>query len=224
VNAMSQKKVLDPVNTKLTVLIADDHKLVCDVVANFLDLSGQFAVSIAENLNDALDQIKANSGFDVVLLDLNMPGMVGVQGVRAVIEANSPGHVVFFSSSVDRYTLSRSLEFGIKGLIPKTMPAKSLVSALKLINSGETFLPTVTFASMSNQGKNPFGLTDNEIYILRLAAKGMTNKAIAHDVNQSETAIKMHMRAICTKLKASNRAHAAIIGNNLGLFNESLAD
>lgn len=204
--------------SKLSVLIADDHKMIGEVVADFLVSSDAFVVDLAENLDRALEMLKAADGYDIVMLDLVMPGMAGTDGIGKVVAANPNGSVVLFTSRVDRFTLDRALVMGVKGVIPKTMPARSLISALRLVHSGEVFLPATTIENRISHEKKADALTEVELFILRLAAEGFTNKEIANDINQNETSIKMYMRSICSKLNARNRAHASMIGRDLGLL------
>jgi len=203
---------------KLRVLIADDHKMVGEVVANFLTTSGDFKVDLAETLDNALDSLQAAGSYDIVMLDLVMPGMQSTSEIGKIVEAAVDGKVVLFTSHVDRFTMVHALELGVKGVIHKTMPARSLMSALRLVHSGEVFLPeTVIKNSISNQ-KKPDVLTETELYILSHAAAGFTNKRIGDAIGLKEATIKMYMRSICSKLNARNRAHASIIGRDLGLI------
>ena len=202
----------------LRLLIADDHRMISEVMAIFLTSSGDFSVDLAETLDKALEKLDETGGYDIVMLDLMMPGMVGTDGIDKVIAANGNGSVVLFTSRVDRFTLDRALDLGVKGVIPKTMPAKSLISALRLVHSGEIFLPSTTIENRISHEKKANALTETELFILRLAAAGYTNKQIANDIDQNETSIKMYMRSICSKLNARNRAHAAMIGRDLKLL------
>lgn len=202
----------------LRVLIADDHRMISEVMAIFLTSSGDFTVDLAETLDKALEKLNETGGYDIVMLDLMMPGMVGTDGIDKVIAGNGGGSVVLFTSRVDRFTLDRALDLGVKGVIPKTMPAKSLISALRLVHSGETFLPSTTIENRISHEKKANALSETELFILRLAAAGYTNKQIANDIDQNETSIKMYMRSICSKLNARNRAHAAMIGRDLKLL------
>jgi two-component system, NarL family, nitrate/nitrite response regulator NarL len=202
----------------LRVLIADDHRMISEVMAIFLTSSGDFTVDLAETLDKALEKLNETGGYDIVMLDLMMPGMVGTDGIDKVIAGNGSGSVVLFTSRVDRFTLDRALDLGVKGVIPKTMPAKSLISALRLVHSGETFLPSTTIENRISHEKKANALSETELFILRLAAAGYTNKQIANDIDQNETSIKMYMRSICSKLNARNRAHAAMIGRDLKLL------
>lgn len=204
---------------KLAILIADDHRLVAEVVSDFIVSSGEFTVDLASTLEEALQKLSV-SAYDIVMLDLIMPGMTGTEGIAKVVTAAADGSVVLFASRVDRFTLDRSLELGVKGIIPKSMPSRSIISALRLVHSGEIFLPASTIENRLSHDKKADALNETELFILRLASQGYTNKQIANDIGQNETSIKMFMRAICIKLNARNRAHASMIGRDLGLLSD----
>ena len=191
----------------IRVIIADDHVLLGQAVAATLRSEDKYDVTVVTSLSQLLDRLK-EAQFDIVMLDLKMPGMVGLPSVRQVCEAVGEGNVVLFTGQVDRRFVEDCLEIGVTGHIPKDLPLRSLDSALQLIHSGQTFLPVAT----GTEAKVTAALNDRELHILRLAADGMTNKEIARDIAVSEVSIKMHMRTICRKLGARNRAHAAIIG------------
>jgi two-component system nitrate/nitrite response regulator NarP len=199
------------------VLLADDHRLIGEAVAAMLANTGRFQVETAETFDEAVECLKNSDAFDIVMLDLRMPGMVGMESVRRIVEDAGKGQVVLFSATADRHTLNRAMELGVRGLIPKTMPLQSLVSVLRLIESGQKFVPTSAMNEKQGAAEHE-KLNDVELYVLRLAASGLTNKHIANDLDQSETTVKMHMRSICKKLGARNRAHAAVIGRDTALI------
>ena len=199
------------------VLLADDHRLIGEAVATLLSNTERFSVDTAETFDETLSCLADDGPYDIVMLDLRMPGLVGLDGVRQVVEQAGKGQVVLFSANADRHILTKSIELGVRGLIPKTMPLQSLVSVLRLIESGQMFVPADTLEEKPAAGERD-KLTDVELHVLRLAAAGLTNKHIANDMDQSETTIKMHMRTICRKLGARNRAHAAVIGRDMALI------
>lgn len=209
----------DDVNdTTLKVAIADDHKLLADAVSAMLGGEGGFTISCCYDLESLL-KLLGRESFDVVLLDLRMPGMSGLDSVGQVIKAARDGYVVLFTGQVDRHLLDKALELGVRGLIAKTMPLRSLGSVIELISSGQIFVPVGSDFSGSNKDvENDHSLNDKELYVLRLAADGMTNKEIAREMGATEVIVKMHMRAICKKLGARNRAHAAIISRERSLL------
>lgn len=199
------------------VLLADDHRLIGEAVATLLSTTERFSVDTAETFEETLSCLADDGPYDIVMLDLRMPGLVGLDGVRQVVEQAGKGQVVLFSANADRHILTKSIELGVRGLIPKTMPLQSLVSVLRLIESGQMFVPADTLEEKPAMGERD-KLSDVELHVLRLAAAGLTNKHIANDMDQSETTIKMHMRTICRKLGARNRAHAAVIGRDMALI------
>jgi two-component system, NarL family, nitrate/nitrite response regulator NarL len=202
----------------LQVLIADDHRLLGEAVANLLKTGAGYGVKTAETYDSTLSAL-AEAQFDIVLLDLKMPGMVGLASVRTVIEKAGAGKVVLFTGQVDRHFLNSALELGVKGLIPKTMPLQSLVSVIQLIESGQVFVPMQeTGAALPQAGQSDVPLTEKEFFVLRLAADGLTNKEIARDMGTTEVTVKMHMRSVCKKLGARNRAHAAIISRERAIL------
>ena len=199
------------------VLLADDHRLIGEAVATLLSTTERFSVDTAETFDQTMHCLAHDGPYDIVMLDLRMPGLVGLENVRQVVENAGDGQVVLFSANADRHTLTRAIEMGVRGLIPKTMPLQSLVSVLRLIESGQMFVPADVMEEKAG-GADRDKLTDVELHVLRLAAAGLTNKHIANDMNQSETTIKMHMRTICRKLGARNRAHAAVIGRDMSII------
>ena len=123
------------------ILLADDHKLIAEAVASLLGTTGDFAVDTAETFDDVIQSLVANDTYNIVMLDLRRPGLVGMDDIRKVVEHAGTGYVVLFSANADRHTLKRAMDCGVRGLIPKTMPLQSLVSVLRLIETGQMFVP-----------------------------------------------------------------------------------
>ncbi|MEM5469394.1 response regulator transcription factor [Celeribacter marinus] len=203
---------------EIKVLIADDHKLVVDAISDILTSEGRFATTVEYDLNGCLKQLE-NEHFDVVMLDMNMPGMVGLVSVKEVIKAAGEGFVVIFTGQIDEYTLEHAIDMGARGLITKGMSLKSLVSIIEVIHSGQVFVPVNSFTT-DTHGKSSqrATLSEKQIHVLKLASDGHTNKEIAHELTVSEVAIKQRMRGICKKLGARNRAQASLIARELALL------
>lgn len=195
----------------MKVLISDDHALLAQAISDTLARLPDFEVSVAYDLHSTLEKLEQFT-YDIVLLDLRMPGMHGLASLGDVLASAGDTHVVLFTGQIDRQFLDDAVKLGIKGYIPKTMPLKSLEVALRLIQTGETFIPHIYSSSERGGNTKPHQLTDREIHVLRLAADGETNKEIAREIANTETQVKMIMRNICLKLSARNRAHACMIG------------
>ncbi|WP_096787028.1 response regulator transcription factor [Rhodobacter sp. CZR27] len=206
-----------PETASTRILIADDHQLVRDLVAEHLAGLGRVETAKAACLDEALGLIAEQGPFDLVLLDLDMPGMSGLGSISTMLDANAPGRVLIFSGNAPRNLILSAVECGASGFIPKNLPARSLLSALRFVLSGETYLPMQFVADTSSRPEEPANLTAREIEVLKAIRSGLMNKEIALRMNVSEVAVKMHVRSICAKLNARNRTHAAMLATALSL-------
>lgn len=202
--------------TQISILIADDHELVKDAVALALSQNGEFVVSTASSLADTESYLEEHGNIDVVMLDLVMPGMEGVSSVKKVVELNGDGAVVLFSGNADPRLLDQAVNAGCAGLIPKSLPLKSLSSVLKFIHSGQVFMPMI--AQLDQDKVKSVKFTARDISILISVADGKTNKEIARQLSVSEVTIKARMRSICSKLGASNRTSAVTNARSAGII------
>lgn len=193
----------------MRLLIADDHDLVRDAVAALLRAGGCDEVAVAGTLPQALDKVKAEGPFDLVMLDYDMPGMDGIAGLAEMKRA-WPEQPVAIISGVARPAAAReALEAGAIGFVPKAMPARSIIGAVTLMASGSVFAPF----DFLKQDDAPAmgGLTARETEVLQGLCAGKTNKEIAREMELQEVTIKLHVRTLTRKLNARNRTHAAMI-------------
>jgi two-component system nitrate/nitrite response regulator NarP len=198
------------INPELSIVIADDHRLVAEAMKLSLKADFSCFIDICHDLPNLIDFLE-NTSADIILLGLRMPGMMGIENIAKVVSAAGEGFVILFTGQIDQRILDRALELGVKGLIHKSLPLKSLASVIDLVRSGQVFVP-VNYQNTNKPTSNN-SLNDRELSVLRLTAEGFTNKEIAREMQNTEITIKMHMRSICKKLGARNRAHAAIISH-----------
>lgn len=202
----------------ISVLVADDHQLLRDMMGDLLLQEGDMTIDMAGDLNAALERIRSHGGYDVVLLDYLMPGVHGLEGVRQAVEANAPSPVVLISGNITRDKVNEAMAIGVRGYIPKTLAAKSLAHAIRFVAAGETFVPlSFLNGGADTSTEESFGLSQQERRVLSLLAEGKSNKEIARDIARSEVTVKMHMRSICQKLDAKNRTHAVLIAKDAGI-------
>jgi DNA-binding NarL/FixJ family response regulator len=216
----------------MLILLADDHKLVRDGLKPFLrELSADAEIRDAATLEEALAQLERDHMPDLVLLDLMMPGMDGLSGL-AQIRARLPGvPVVIVSGYSSRDHVMAAVQAGAAGFIPKTVGGAAMVNALRLVLSGETYLPSSSFfesvppepvpAPPPSTGPKvvppPFDrLSRREGEILAQLVEGRTNKEIALALNLQEITIKVHLRNVYRKIGAANRAQAVRIALQSG--------
>lgn len=204
---------------KLRVLIADDHRMILDMLALFLSTSAGLQVAVANDLDDAVLQVQQSGPYDVVLLDLNMPGMNGVQGLRRMVRLNHGNPVGIITSSPTARMTDEILNSAAAGIVLKTTPFRSLANAIRFMHAGERYLPMELMRRSSEQLREArkSELSERENKVLEYLVEGQTNKAIAVEMQLAEPTVKMHVTAICRKLGVHNRTHAVVLARDLGL-------
>lgn len=204
----------------MRILIADDHDLLRDTLTLFLDGAGSFETRAASDLDGALTLMAQHPGFDVVLLDLNMPGMNGLDGLERALQAAGDGAVALISGMATREIAEQALEMGAAGFLPKTLPAKSLINAVKFMAMGEKYAPIDFMTAKDAEPDHPLAqkLTEQERQVLQGLTEGKSNKEIARDLDLTEPTIKLHMKTLYRKVGVANRTQAALAAKEAGLF------
>jgi NarL family two-component system response regulator LiaR len=202
--------------SKIRVLIADDHDIVrMGIQALFIDAGD---VEIAGEAGDGRDAVAAAERLrpDVILMDLLMPRMDGVEAIRKIRERQPDARIIILTgANVDAMILA-ALRAGALSLVDKASARRELLEAVRLASRGEPWIP----ASLAHQllGLGPHvavegaieGLTEREVEILRQVATGRTNRQIADAVHVSEGTVRTHVSHILGKLGLANRVEAAI--------------
>jgi DNA-binding NarL/FixJ family response regulator len=203
----------------LRILIIDDHRLLAESVASFLNEIRGFDVLIALDLASGLKLLHEAGPVDLILLDVVMPGESGITGIDHAIADAAPVPVVVFSGNANEQTVRTALDRGARGFIPKSFPLRALATAIELVANGEVFVPSgFALQPHAADGTGLAGLGAREVVALRMVAEGKTNKVIAFNLGISEASVKMIMRSICRKLSADNRAHAALKARELHII------
>ncbi len=204
----------------MRILIADDHDLLRDTLVLFLEGEGDIETCSAANFDDAMKKITSEGPFDLVLLDLNMPGMNGLEGLSKAMEFDGGQRVALISGQATREIAEKVLEAGAAGFVPKTLPAKSLVNAVKFMAMGEQYAPIDFMTAVEEEEVNPLAekLTKRELQVLKGLTEGKANKEIARDLDLQEPTVKLHIKTLYRKINASNRTQAALIAREAGLF------
>ena len=204
----------------MRILLADDHELVRETIAAFLETEDGFSVVQSSDIADVENALKTHEPFDLILLDYEMPGMNGLEGLEKIMSLVGRKPVALISGSANKAIAEKALEQGAAGFLPKTMAAASLVNAVKFMAMGEKFAPVDFMSKEDEKTKHPFHdlLSPREMQVLSGLTRGLANKEIAREIDLQEVTIKLHVKTLCRKLDAKNRTHAAMIAKEAGLF------
>jgi len=197
------------------ILLADDHPLFAEALQNLIERSMPASIlTVVTDLPAAHRALGSGQSYDLAILDLHMPGANGFQGIEQTLARFPKTPLVVISGDATPAEVSRALELGAKGFLPKTLPGKVLAAALQVIASGGTYVP----ASYAQSARRATGqrstpseqdLTPREAQVLALLAAGRTNKEIARSLDLQEITVKLHVRNIFRKLGVRNRVEAA---------------
>jgi DNA-binding NarL/FixJ family response regulator len=194
------------------ILLADDHDLVRDTIAAYLRTVEEFNVLTAPDLGGALELMAGIDSIDLLILDYNMPGMNGLDGLVQAREAHPVAKVAIMSGVANRDVANAAMDRGAHGFIPKSLTADTLVNAIKFILAGERYIP-FDFGSNDPREKTSgefANLSAREMQTLEKLCLGLSNKEIARDLDIQEVTVKLHVKNLLSKLGVSNRTQAAL--------------
>lgn len=198
------------------LLLADDHDLVRETIADFLHRQAGYEVVQAPDLEAALALARGAEDLALVLLDYQMPGMNGMEGITRMMEATM-APVAVLSGTAPADVARQCMAQGARGFLPKTLAPDALVAAVKVIEGGETYLPLDYIREAQEaRDKARISLTPREQDVLRGLSEGKSNKEIARDLEIQEVTVKLHVKTMSRKLGAKNRTHAAMLGRDMG--------
>jgi len=209
----------------IRVFVVDDHPIVRQGVRSLLsNCADMVLVGEAENASRALE-LAGQVRPDVILLDIRMPGMNGIEAARALNRQNPDAKLLMLSSFDDDEYVAQALQAGVQGYVLKSASDETLASAVRAAYRGERVLsPPVMerlvqqFTDLSREhALHQLGLTEEETRILRLLAGGASNPRIAAELYLSETTVKRKLQDIFEKLGVTTRAQAAAEAVRRGL-------
>ncbi|UWP88302.1 response regulator transcription factor [Aliiroseovarius crassostreae] len=205
----------------LRILVADDHPIFRDGLVTSLEETGEFqVVALASTADEAVELARQHQP-DLALVDLSMPGG-GMQAIARISADNLSGRIVMLTVSEEGEHVTEALQLGANGYVLKGVSARELRQILKQVAAGETHVsPALAqkVLSLMSQGQGrpePSPLRDlsaREEEILRLVARGQSNREVAEALGLQEKTVKHYMTAIMEKLHARNRVEAAIIAH-----------
>ncbi len=211
------------------ILIADDHPLFREAISSVI-ASGFEGSEIIEtdDLDSALELTRNNDDLDLILLDLNMPGMHGLNGLITLRNEAPSIPVVIVSAEEDKQVVLQAITYGAVRFITKSSPRAQMTEAIQQILNGNVYLPSDIIRTgnenrqrRSRNDDNPISpellnsLTRRQLLVLERMSKGESNKQIAYNLNIAETTVKAHVSAILRKLGVHNRVQAILSASDV---------
>ncbi|WP_107846988.1 response regulator [Litoreibacter ponti] len=201
-------------------LVVDDHPLFCDALELTLRSIADFsAIRTADCLEDALKQLEEDNAPSIILLDLNLPDVSGLDGLIRLKRQAAQTPVIIVSSMTDNSIISGAIVAGASGFVPKHSPRAVFKEAIERIERGEIFKPAGYVESSTTSERDETmsrlsSLTNQQARILDLICEGKLNKQIAFDLTIAETTVKAHVTAIMRKLGVQSRTQAVLVAQD----------
>lgn len=212
----------------LRILIADDHPLYRDALEHVVsDIYPGAAIVSCASQDEVLAVVEGDDSFDLILLDLKLPGATGFTCLSLIRERTPVTPVVIVSALEDARTTREAMEFGATGYLAKSSTKSTMHNALQLVMSGGVFMPAAAVSgnwlrrrasprqvAQDEDARRP-SLTERQRTVLELMADGKSNKEIANDLLITEITVKAHVSAILRKLGVNNRVQAAMLAKDV---------
>jgi two-component system, NarL family, nitrate/nitrite response regulator NarL len=211
------------------ILLVDDHTLFREALLHVLNqLDSNTLILEAANAEEAAQLVSRSRNLDLILLDIDLPGVDGLTALPGLRELAPTVPIVVLSGSETCSHVTRALQNGAIGYIPKSCSSHEMLGALKIILQGDVYIPPrlmgklgtpiLTVESSVNGEPSPSLLTSRQIEVLELMTKGLPNKSIARSLNVAEGTIKLHVAAILRALGVRNRTEAVMQATRLGVL------
>ena len=212
----------------MKIILADDHALFRDGFALLLQqYESEMQCHVGNSFDDAINLLQAFSDIDILMLDLNMPGMYGISSVQKVQQKYPGLPIIILTAEESRAQMEALLTAGVAGYIPKSSSALVMISAIRLVMAGGVYVPSQLLngglsAPLRGEGviDSATHLTGRQLQVLRLLAVGKSNKLICRELSLGEGTIKVHLSAIYRTLNVANRTEAAMEAQRLGLMDK----
>jgi DNA-binding NarL/FixJ family response regulator len=214
----------------MKLLIADDHTLFRDVLVQYIERAEPGAeITAVRSFPEALTAMEGGAAYDTVLLDLQMPGMNGLEGFRTMRRIHPDVPVALMSGVAETGDVREAMALGVAGYFPKTLSGAALLKAIRQVLAGGRYVPPGRFPgeippsyyANGHAGKKDapaksdagFGLTRREKEVLNYLVRGASNKEIANALGLQVVTIKLHVHSLCRKLGVKNRTQAALLAS-----------
>ncbi|HEY3626092.1 MAG TPA: response regulator transcription factor [Terracidiphilus sp.] len=207
----------DARNSRIRILIVDDHPVVLAGLTSMLSTQPDFdVVGSASGGEEALQMLR-NAIADILLLDLRMPGMSGVDTLLAVKTERISVRAIILTSFETDEDIYRSVQAGAQGYLLKGAPQADVIEAIHAVHAGRRYLPRHIAARLAERIMRS-DLTPRELEVLQMLARGLTNKEIGNALAISGNTVRNHVNSIIEKLEVSDRTEAATTAIQRGII------
>ena len=204
--------------SKIRIVVADDHALMRVGLRSMLVLEDDMdVVGEASNGKDAV-RLADELHPDVIIMDLMMPLIGGAEATRKIHQDDPEAKIIILTSYGSSDELLRAVSNGAVGVQPKEDPTENLIKSIRKVVRGETAFPAEIQRMLAAESSRDQLLTDKQIHILRMVARGFSGKQIADTLEISESGVKKHLQHICAKIGAANRTEAVTLAIRRGLL------
>lgn len=203
-------------SNEIRILVVDDHPVVRFGMTAFLNAQRNMKVIGEAATGEVAVKLFRKHQPDVVLMDLRLPGMSGVDAIRAIRSEYPQSRFVVMTTYEGDEDIYQALEAGAQAYLIKCMPSEALVDAINKVNTGLRVIPPAVAKSLAMRTPN-FSLTDRERDVLVLIVKGNSNKEIASKLGITEGTVKCHVNVILSRMGVSDRTQAAIAALQRGI-------
>lgn len=200
----------------IRVIIVDDHPVVRFGLAAIIRLQPDMVVVGEAGSGEEACSLCAKQPADVVLMDLRLPGLSGVEAIRTIRQSHPKLRVIVLTTYEGDEDIHRALEAGAQAYLLKAMPHHALANAIRTVHSGRRYIPASISKSLSERPLGP-ELSARELQVLELIVKGLSNKEIGEALGISEATVKWHVNIILSRLNVSDRTQAAVTALQRGI-------
>jgi DNA-binding NarL/FixJ family response regulator len=202
---------------RIRIFIVDDHPVVRAGLTSMLGTQQEIDVIATASSGDAALEALAKTAADVMLLDLRMPGLSGVKTIQEIRRAGHLIRIIVLTSFETDEDIYRAIQAGAQGYLLKDTSLKEMIEAIKSVHSGKRYIPRDIAARLAERMMRA-ELTARELEILRLLAKGLTNKQLGKVLSISENTVKNHVNSVIEKLEVSDRTEASTTAIQRGII------
>jgi DNA-binding NarL/FixJ family response regulator len=204
-------------NPPIRILIVDDHPVVLAGLTSMLGTqAGMEVAGSASGGEEALEMLRTKPA-DLLLLDLRMPGMSGIDTLHALKRAKISIRVIILTSFETDEDIYRAVQAGAQGYLLKDAPQSDMIDAIRTVHAGKRYFPRHIAARLAERMMRT-DLTARELEVLNMLARGLTNKQIGSALEISDNTVRNHVNSIIEKLEVSDRTEAATTAIHRGII------